>query len=73
MEFKKQFQALQQTVPCQSNPPASDAVHQRRSANYKPNIWNYDYLDSLSSIYDVRMVPNYVLFGWKYYVFCPKI
>ena len=39
MEFKKQFQALQQTLPCQSNPPASDAVHQRRSANYKPNIF----------------------------------
>ncbi|KAG6638932.1 alpha-farnesene synthase-like [Carya illinoinensis] len=26
--------------------------HERRSANYKPNIWKYDILESLNSIYD---------------------
>ncbi|KAM3749479.1 hypothetical protein ACB098_05G188300 [Castanea mollissima] len=33
-------------------PQANDIVHERRSANYKPNVWNYDYLQSLSSKYD---------------------
>ncbi|KAK4491965.1 hypothetical protein RD792_002749 [Penstemon davidsonii] len=28
-----------------------DSCVARRSANYKPNIWNYDYLQSLESIY----------------------
>ncbi|KAL3850834.1 hypothetical protein ACJIZ3_012716 [Penstemon smallii] len=28
-----------------------DSYVARRSANYKPNIWNYDYLQSLESIY----------------------
>ncbi|PRQ30858.1 putative alpha-farnesene synthase [Rosa chinensis] len=34
-----------------SEPPSS--VHdQRRSANYKPNIWKYDFLESLNSKFD---------------------
>jgi len=28
----------------------------RRSANYKPNIWKYDFLQSLDSKYDVRFL-----------------
>ncbi|KAE8670582.1 Alpha-farnesene synthase [Hibiscus syriacus] len=30
----------------------SDAIQERRSANYKPTIWKYDFLQSLRSQYD---------------------
>ncbi|KAK3433327.1 hypothetical protein EUGRSUZ_D00859 [Eucalyptus grandis] len=40
---------------CQANQPeVVDQMHQRRSANYKPNIWNYDFLQSLSSKHDLK-------------------
>nr|QWQ79587.1 TPS29 [Juglans sigillata] len=31
---------------------AFNLIHQRRSANYEPNIWKCDFLESLDSIYD---------------------
>ncbi|KAI6703946.1 hypothetical protein NL676_013082 [Syzygium grande] len=38
---------------CQANlPEVVDTMHQRRSANYKPNIWKYDFLQSLNSKHD---------------------
>ncbi|KAK7843592.1 (E,E)-alpha-farnesene synthase [Quercus suber] len=52
MDCKKQLQSVQKTSSSEMKPQANDIVHERRSANYKPNIWNYDYLQSLSSIYD---------------------
>ena len=58
MDCKKQLQSVLQTSSSEMKPQANDVVHERRSANYKPNIWNYDYLQSLSSIYDVRILSN---------------
>ncbi|KAE8077883.1 hypothetical protein FH972_016401 [Carpinus fangiana] len=49
MDSKKPLLAEQQS-PAKSE--ALDMIQQRRSANYKPNIWKYDYLQSLTSIYD---------------------
>ncbi|XP_056159826.1 (E,E)-alpha-farnesene synthase-like isoform X4 [Syzygium oleosum] len=38
---------------CQANlPEVVDTMHQRRSANYKPNIWKDDFLQSLNSKHD---------------------
>ncbi|XP_050288829.1 (E,E)-alpha-farnesene synthase-like [Quercus robur] len=48
----KKLQSVQKTSSSEMKPQANDIVHEQRSANYKPNIWNYDYLQSLSSIYD---------------------
>ncbi|KAL3742033.1 hypothetical protein ACJRO7_017508 [Eucalyptus globulus] len=45
MEHKREEVQLQ---PCQ----AVDQMHQRRSANYKPNIWKYDFLRSLNNNFD---------------------
>ncbi|KAF3965016.1 hypothetical protein CMV_010758 [Castanea mollissima] len=52
MDCNKQLQSVLQTSSSEMKPQANDIVHERRSANYKPNIWSYDYLQSLSSIYD---------------------
>ncbi|XP_050288828.1 (E,E)-alpha-farnesene synthase-like isoform X2 [Quercus robur] len=52
MDCKKQLQFVLRTSSSEMKPQANDIEHERRSANYKPNIWNYDYLQSLSSIYD---------------------
>ncbi|KAM3714985.1 hypothetical protein ACB098_01G376600 [Castanea mollissima] len=52
MDSKEQLQAVQQASPREMKPQAFDMIHERRSANYKPNIWNYDYIQSLSSIYE---------------------
>lgn len=50
MEFKTEQVQFQQ---CQVNPPeVAEKMHQRRSANYKPNVWKYDFLQSLNSKYD---------------------
>ncbi|XP_030528882.1 alpha-farnesene synthase-like [Rhodamnia argentea] len=39
--------------PCQaSSPQATEKMHQRRSANYKPNLWNYEFLKSLDNKYN---------------------
>ncbi|GMY37108.1 (E,E)-alpha-farnesene synthase-like isoform X1 [Fagus crenata] len=56
MDCRKQLQpqAMNQISPCQINSQASDMIHERRSANYKPNIWKHDYLQSLTSIYDAQ-------------------
>ncbi|OMO64933.1 hypothetical protein COLO4_31678 [Corchorus olitorius] len=54
MDYSNQLQAEQQIV-LSNYPPDSEAfgvIQQRRSANYKPNIWKYDFLQSLSSKYD---------------------
>ena len=61
MDCKKQLQSAQKTSSSEMKPQANDIVHERRSANYKPNIWNYDYLQSLSSIYVVRILSKYIL------------
>ncbi|KAK3433308.1 hypothetical protein EUGRSUZ_D00872 [Eucalyptus grandis] len=29
-------------------------MHQRRSANYRPNLWKYDFLQSLNNSYDLK-------------------
>lgn len=40
---------------CQANSPqVGDKIHQRRSANYKPNIWKYDFLRSLDNKFDFK-------------------
>ncbi|KAH7545844.1 hypothetical protein FEM48_Zijuj01G0136800 [Ziziphus jujuba var. spinosa] len=40
---------------CQTNSQVFDINNnQRRSANYKPNVWNYDFLESLNSEYYVE-------------------
>nr|WNI01961.1 terpene synthase [Psidium guajava] len=39
--------------PCLANSPqVEEKMHQRRSANYKPNLWNYEFLQSLNSKYN---------------------
>ncbi|XP_022721028.1 alpha-farnesene synthase-like [Durio zibethinus] len=55
MDYNSQLQAAQQQVLSdQLKSEAFDHVtkQQRRSANYKPNIWKYDFLQSLRSKYD---------------------
>ncbi|KAL6283086.1 hypothetical protein ACE6H2_014015 [Prunus campanulata] len=42
----------QQILECQMKSQASSLIHERRSANYKPNIWKYGFLESLNSKYD---------------------
>ncbi|XP_010054439.2 alpha-farnesene synthase [Eucalyptus grandis] len=46
-------QAQFQTCPA-NQPEVVGTMHQRRSANYKPNIWNYDFLQSLRSKHDLK-------------------
>ncbi|XP_050230448.1 alpha-farnesene synthase-like [Mercurialis annua] len=46
MENKQQF------VQCHSISEALGISQERRSANYKPNIWKYDFLQSLSTTFD---------------------
>lgn len=52
MEYKQQVQVEQNSLQCQNNSEDIDMRQERRSANYKPNIWKYDFLQSLSSKYD---------------------
>ncbi|XP_021294567.1 alpha-farnesene synthase-like [Herrania umbratica] len=47
-----QLLAEQQVQYYQLKSEAFDEIQQRRSANYKPNIWKYDFLQSLRSKYD---------------------
>ncbi|PQM36822.1 (E E)-alpha-farnesene synthase isoform X2 [Prunus yedoensis var. nudiflora] len=42
----------QQILECRMKSQASSLIHERRSANYKPNIWKYGFLESLNSKYD---------------------
>ncbi|NP_001310649.1 alpha-farnesene synthase [Ricinus communis] len=42
----------QPVLQCQTNSEAFGMMQERRSGNYKPNIWKYDFLQSLSSKYD---------------------
>nr|QGX02122.1 sesquiterpene synthase 1-2 [Tripterygium wilfordii] len=44
--------AAQQLLQCKLKSRASDPFQQRRSANYKPNIWSHEFLQSLSNNYD---------------------
>lgn len=44
-------------LQCQTKSEVFDTIpHQRRSANYKPNIWKTDFLESLDSKYDVSLL-----------------
>ncbi|KAK9267090.1 hypothetical protein L1049_009508 [Liquidambar formosana] len=52
MDYRKQMQDDLQFVQGQMKAEASDMMHQRRSANYKPTIWKFDFLQSLTSQYD---------------------
>ncbi|KAG2684193.1 hypothetical protein I3843_10G064300 [Carya illinoinensis] len=53
MDCKKPVQQdEQQTIPFQMKPESFNIIHQRRSANYEPNIWKCDFLESLDNIYD---------------------
>ncbi|KAF8031409.1 hypothetical protein BT93_D0572 [Corymbia citriodora subsp. variegata] len=48
-----QFQA------CRANlPEVMGTTYERRSANYMPNIWNYDFLQSLNSRHDLPYLPH---------------
>ena len=51
----KQSEAKQDEALCvMGHEVLHNVVENRRSANYKPNIWKYDFLQSLTSKYDVR-------------------
>ncbi|KAK8273631.1 hypothetical protein V6Z12_D10G019200 [Gossypium hirsutum] len=55
MECSRQVQVVddkQQVVSCHMKSAAFDEIQQRRSANYKANIWQYDFLQSLPTIYN---------------------
>ncbi|KAK9268057.1 hypothetical protein L1049_010496 [Liquidambar formosana] len=52
MDYRKQMQDDLQFVQGQMRPEAFDTMHQRHSANYKPTIWKYDFLQSLTNEYD---------------------
>ncbi|KAI5332503.1 hypothetical protein L3X38_022632 [Prunus dulcis] len=41
----------QQILECQMKSQPSSLIHERRSANYKPNIWKYGFFESLNSKY----------------------
>lgn len=70
MEYTRQVQVVddeQQVVSCHLKSAAFDEIQQRRSANYKTNIWQYDFLQSLSTIYDVSFIP---LQSFSLYIYC---
>ncbi|GAV89772.1 Terpene_synth domain-containing protein/Terpene_synth_C domain-containing protein [Cephalotus follicularis] len=53
MNCKKEVQAQHQSLHFKMNSSeAFDMTPQRRSAHYKPNIWRYDFIESLTSKYD---------------------
>ncbi|XP_022716040.1 alpha-farnesene synthase-like [Durio zibethinus] len=53
MDYNNQLQPDQQQSPSyQLKSEDIEVIQQRRSANYKPNIWKYDFLQSIRSIYD---------------------
>ncbi|KAK9031349.1 hypothetical protein V6N11_032732 [Hibiscus sabdariffa] len=54
MDCSRQLQTRTQlqVLSCHLNSEASDVIQPRRSANYKPNIWKYDFLQSLLTKYD---------------------
>ncbi|XP_056161804.1 (E,E)-alpha-farnesene synthase-like [Syzygium oleosum] len=52
MEYKKEQVQFQ---PSQADSPqVGDKLHQRRSANYRPNLWKYDFLQSLNNNNDLK-------------------
>lgn len=40
---------------------ALDMINQGRSANYKPNIWKYEFVQALNNEYDVRLFSKIAL------------
>ncbi|PON36744.1 hypothetical protein PanWU01x14_326020 [Parasponia andersonii] len=52
------FKAEQPKFQCQSNSKLVFESHQRRTANYKPSIWKYDFLESLNSKYDIKVLES---------------
>ncbi|KAJ6769686.1 ALPHA-FARNESENE SYNTHASE [Salix purpurea] len=52
MESKQQVQVAENVLHCQNNSQDLYMIQERRSANYKPNIWKHDFLQSLSSKHD---------------------
>ncbi|XP_056161807.1 (E,E)-alpha-farnesene synthase-like [Syzygium oleosum] len=52
MEYKTEQVQFQ---PSQADSPqVGDKLHQRRSANYRPNLWKYDFLQSLNNNNDLK-------------------
>lgn len=58
MEFVKHSEAKQEHLGTEM---FHNATENRRSANYKPSIWKYNFLQSLTSKYDVRISPRNIL------------
>lgn len=57
MEQGKQLGHQKQLVlSCQMNSKACNVIPPRQSANYKPNIWKYDFIQSLHSKYKVQLI-----------------
>lgn len=59
MESKNEGHAADDQVlimqkTCQANSMTSAIDQSRRTANYKPNVWNYDLLEGLTAEYAVR-------------------
>ncbi|ERN14428.1 hypothetical protein AMTR_s00033p00243880 [Amborella trichopoda] len=44
---------LNRWVRCASSPPTLEPSTPRRSANYRPNLWDYDIIQSIRSNYTV--------------------
>uniref|UniRef100_F6I240 Alpha-farnesene synthase n=1 Tax=Vitis vinifera TaxID=29760 RepID=F6I240_VITVI len=51
MDSANHIQNSQEFLQCQAKSEGVGTISQRRSANYKPNIWKYDCVQSLTSEY----------------------